>query len=35
MAPLIQLCLHNGLEPWFIPMAEPYRNGLIENLNER
>ncbi|OEU72134.1 MAG: hypothetical protein BA869_07875 [Desulfuromonadales bacterium C00003107] len=35
MGPLIRLCLHNGVEPWFIPMAEPWRNGLIENFNER
>ncbi len=35
MGPLIRLCLHNGVEPWFIPMAEPWRNGMIENFNER
>lgn len=35
MGPLIRLCLHNGVEPWFIPMAEPWRNGLVENFNER
>lgn len=33
MGPLIRLCLHNGVEPWFIPMAEPWRNGAIENFN--
>jgi hypothetical protein len=35
MGPLIRLCLHNGIEPWFIPMAEPWRNGMIENFNDR
>lgn len=35
MGPLIRLCLHHGIEPWFIPMAEPWRNGMIENFNER
>ena len=35
MGPLIRLCLHHGIEPWFIPMAEPWRNGMIENFNDR
>ena len=35
MGPLIRLCLHNGVEPWFIPMAEPWRNGIIESFNDR
>jgi transposase InsO family protein len=35
LGPLIRLCLHNGVEPWFIPMAEPWRNGMVENFNER
>jgi hypothetical protein len=35
MGPLIRLCLHNNVEPWFIPMAEPWRNGMIENFNDR
>ena len=35
MGPLIRLCLHNGVEPWFIPRAEPWRNGMIENFNDR
>lgn len=35
MGPLIRLCLHNSVEPWFIPMAEPWRNGIVENFNER
>lgn len=33
MGPLIRLCLHNGVEPWFIPMAEPWRNGMVEHFN--
>lgn len=35
MGPLIRLCLHNDVEPWFIPMAEPWRNGMIESFNDR
>jgi transposase InsO family protein len=35
MGPLIRLCLHNEVEPWFIPMAEPWRNGMIEKFNDR
>ena len=35
MGTLIRFCLHNGVEPWFIPMAEPWRNGMVENFNER
>jgi putative transposase len=35
MGPLIRLCLHNDVEPWFIPMSEPWRNGMIENFNDR
>ena len=33
MGPLIRLCLHNGVEPWFIPVAEPWRNGAVEHFN--
>ena len=35
MGPLIRLCLHNGVEPCFIPMAEPWRNGMVESFNDR
>jgi putative transposase len=35
MGPLIRLCLHNDVEPWFIPMSEPWRNGMIESFNDR
>lgn len=34
MGPLIRLCLPHGVEPWFIPMAEPWRNGTIEQFND-
>lgn len=33
MGPLIRLCLHFGIEPWFIPQAEPWRNGVVEQFN--
>ncbi len=32
MGPLIRLCLLSGVELWFIPPAEPWRNGVIESL---
>ncbi len=35
IGPLIRLCLHNGVEPWFIPSFEPWRNGMIESFNAR
>lgn len=34
MGPLIRLCLHHGVEPWFIPLSEPWRNGVIEKFND-
>lgn len=34
MGSLIRLCLANGVEPWFIPMAEPWRNGVVEKFND-
>lgn len=33
MGPLIRLCLLNGVQPWFIPIGEPWRNGMIEHFN--
>jgi transposase InsO family protein len=33
MGPLIRLCLHYGVEPWFIPISEPWRNGVVEKFN--
>lgn len=29
----IRLCLHYSVEPWFIPMSEPWRNGMVERFN--
>lgn len=34
MGILIRLCLLNGVEPWFIPQAEPWRNGVVEKFND-
>jgi len=34
MGPLIRLCLHHGVEPWFIPPSEPWRNGVVEKFND-
>lgn len=34
MGNLIRLCLVHGVEPWFIPMAEPWRNGVVEKFND-
>ncbi|HYA44214.1 MAG TPA: helix-turn-helix domain-containing protein [Acidimicrobiales bacterium] len=30
---LIRLCLPLGIEPWFIPFQEPWRNGVVERFN--
>ncbi len=34
MGPLIRLCLGQGIEPWFIPVREPWRNGVVEKFND-
>ncbi len=34
MGPLIRLCLRSGVDLWFIPPAEPWRNGVIEKFND-
>jgi transposase InsO family protein len=34
MGPLIRLCLHYGIELWFIPSSEPWRNGVVEKFND-
>jgi len=34
MGPLIRLCLLYGVETWFIPPAEPWRNGVVEKFND-
>ena len=31
---VIKLCLHYGIEPVFIPIREPWRNGVIEHFND-
>ncbi len=33
MGALIRLGLLHGVEVWFIPMAEPWRNGVVEKFN--
>jgi transposase InsO family protein len=33
MGALIRLCLPLGIEPWFIPFHEPWRNGVVERFN--
>jgi transposase InsO family protein len=34
MGPLIRLCLNQRIEPWFIPLREPWRNGVVEKFND-
>lgn len=34
MGNLIRLCLRYGIEVWFIPPAEPWRNGVVEKFND-
>jgi len=34
MGPLIRLCLAYGVNLWFIPPAEPWRNGVVEKFND-
>ena len=31
---VIRLCLHYGIQPVFIPIGEPWRNGSIERFND-
>lgn len=33
MGPLIRLCLHHNIALWFIPIKEPWRNGVVEKFN--
>jgi transposase InsO family protein len=35
MGPLIRLCLLYGVNLWFIPPAEPWRNGVVEKFNDQ
>jgi len=34
MGKLIRLCLPLGIEPCFIPLREPWRNGVVEKFND-
>lgn len=34
MGPLIRLCLLFGVNLWFTPVAEPWRNGVVEKFND-
>ena len=31
---VIRFCLHYGVQPLFIPIGEPWRNGVIEHFND-
>lgn len=31
---VLRLCLHFGVQPLFIPISEPWRNGVIEKFND-
>jgi hypothetical protein len=33
LSKLIRVCLDLGVQPVFIPIREPWRNGVVENLN--
>ena len=35
MGSLIRLCLHHDIEAWFIPVGEPWRNGVVEKFNSQ
>jgi putative transposase len=34
MGCMIRLCLSMNVEPWFIPLGEPWRNGVVEKFND-
>jgi len=34
LSQFVRLCLQHDVEPWFVPMAEPWRNGNIEKFND-
>jgi putative transposase len=34
MGPLIRLCLHYGVKLWFIPLRQPWWNGVVEKFND-
>ena len=31
---VLRLCLHFGIQPIFIPVGEPWRDGIIEHFND-
>lgn len=33
LGPLLRLCLLHEIEVWFIPLGEPWRNGVVEKFN--
>lgn len=33
MGQFIRLCLHNGIEPCFLPLSAPWNNGVVEQFN--
>jgi hypothetical protein len=33
LGPVLRLCLSAAVEPWFIPIGEPWRNGIVERFN--
>jgi len=34
LSQFVRLCLHHDVEAWFVPMAEPWRNGIVEQFND-
>ena len=34
LSQFVRFCLLHDVEPWFVPMAEPWRNGNIEQFND-
>jgi transposase InsO family protein len=34
MSAFIRFCLLHDIEPWFIPIKEPWRNGVVEKFND-
>ena len=34
LSQFVRLCLRHGIEPWFVPLAELWRNGGVEQFND-
>ncbi len=34
LSQFVRFCLHHDVAPWFVPMAEPWRNGNVEQFND-